>query len=297
VPSKNPPKLSSSERIKNGLLAVKARKERALAKSKIANLELSIFDLINSSSPAIKRMKVVELLEATPGVGSRRAFLIMSKANISPSRRIAGLGKHQIQSLKEELVLNKMTPTRGVLVVMSGPGGVGKSTISAKLNQRSDFWVSVSMTTRAPREGEVEGRDYFFVTEDKFDKLIAKGEFLEWAEFAGNRYGTPKQEVFSKLDSGINVLLEIEIAGARSIRKANLGALFIFIAPPSWEELQERLISRGTDTPERRAARLALAEEEMAASGEFDEILVNLDVNQVVEALVSLATEQKGKSS
>jgi guanylate kinase len=289
----NPPKLSSLERAQNGLLAVAARRERAAAKVEIASKNLSIFDLINDSRPSIQRMKVVDLLEATPGVGKRRALQIMEKAKISPSRRIAGLGRHQLNALREELVLNKQPLTKGLLVVMSGPGGVGKSTISAALRNHPSFWLSVSATTRAPREGEIHGQDYFFIDDVEFDRLIQEENFLEWAEFAGNRYGTPAQEVYKQLEIGKNVLLEIEIAGARQIRKVIPEALFIFIAPPSWEELEARLVGRGTDSPERRIARLALAKEEMAAASEFDEILVNTEVNEVAEALVSLAARKK----
>ena len=120
--------------------------------------------------------------------------------------------------------------------------------------------------------------------------MISKHQFLEWAEFAGNRYGTPKDAVIEKLDKGVNVLLEIEIAGARQIKSSDFEALFIFIAPPNWEELEMRLSNRGTDSPERRAARLALAREEMDAAGEFDHIIVNSEVNEVIKALVSLAS-------
>ena len=289
----NPPRLSPLERAQNGLLAVAARRERAAAKIEIASKNLSIFDLINDPRPSIQRMKIVELLEATPGVGKKRALQIMEKAKISSSRRIAGLGRHQINALREELVLNKKPLTKGLLVVMSGPGGVGKSTISAALRKHPSFWLSVSATTRAPRDGEINGQDYFFISDEDFDRQISENNFLEWAEFAGNRYGTPASEVSKQLENGKNVLLEIEIAGARQIKKINPDALFIFIAPPSWEELEARLIGRGTDSPERRIARLALAREEMAAASEFDEILVNTEVNQVAEALVSLAATKK----
>jgi guanylate kinase len=214
----------------------------------------------------------------------------MNKAGISETRRIGGLGSHQLQKLRSEMILNKVPVSPGALIVMSGPGGVGKSTITSYLRNHPAIWVSVSVTTREPRENEKDGYDYHFVTEEKFDQLIAQNNLLEWAEFAGARYGTPRAAVAKALDLGKHVLLEIEIAGARQIRKADPKALLVFISPPSWEELVDRLTSRGTDSPERRAARLALAEEEMACVHEFDEVLVNHQVEEVAAALLSLAT-------
>lgn len=289
----NPPKISTAERLKNSSLAVFARRERAEAKKSLLNKEKSFFDFLLDDRPSIRRMKVIELLEAVPGVGKKRAKQIMEKAEISISRRIAGLGKHQIEALRNEPLLIKQPSQRGLLIVMSGPGGVGKSTISNALKSHPAFWLSVSATTRSPRDGEIHGVDYYFVSENEFDEMISKEHFLEWAEFAGNRYGTPAQEVNRQLSFGKNVLLEIEIAGARQIRNSGQDALFVFIAPPSWEELESRLVGRGTDSEERRMARLALAKEEMDAAKEFDEILVNTEVNEVARALVSLAAKKR----
>lgn len=288
----NPPSLTAEQRAINGALAITARRDRAQVKIDVASKSLSFFDVISDGRDSIKRMKVIELLEATPGVGKRRAEQIMGKAKISLGRRIAGLGRHQIEALKKELVLNKLPAKQGLLIVMSGPGGVGKSTISQALKSESLFWISVSATTRAPREGEIHGNDYFFVSDKEFDQMISENKFLEWAEFAGNRYGTPSAAVLEKLSEGKNVLLEIEIAGARQVKNSYSDALFVFISPPSWEELEARLVGRGTDSPERRAARLALAREEMAAAVEFDEIIVNSEVNEVARALVSLAAKK-----
>ena len=176
------------------------------------------------------------------------------------------------------------------LIVLSGPGGVGKSTVISYLRtNESNVWVSVSATTRAPRVGEVDGIDYYFLSDSEFDSWISEDKFLEWADFAGARYGTPKQFVDEHLNNGKSVLLELEISGARQVRAKNPEALLVFLAPPSWEELEERLFKRGTDTEERRAARLALARAEMAAQGEFDLTLINTSVEEVAKRLISLA--------
>ena len=148
----NPPSLSSEQRAQNGALAVLARRERAQLKIDVASKNISFFDVLTDGRESIKRMKVIELLEATPGVGKRRAEQIMSKAKISLARRIAGLGRHQIEALRKELVLNKLPSKQGLLIVMSGPGGVGKSTISQTLKSESHFWISVSATTRRSEE-------------------------------------------------------------------------------------------------------------------------------------------------
>lgn len=290
--NKQPPSLTAEVRAAAGIKAVASRRERAAVKAQLASGSIGIFDVINDGRESIQRMRVRDLLDAAPGVGSRRAFTLMAKAGISETRRISGLGSHQLQKLRSEMILNKVPINRGTLIVMSGPGGVGKSTITSFLRDHPAIWISVSVTTREPRENEKDGHDYYFVTEEKFDQLTAQSALLEWAEFAGARYGTPRKAVSDALNLGKHVLLEIEIAGARQIRKADSKALLIFISPPSWQELVDRLTSRGTDSSERRAARLALAEEEMACSSEFDEVLVNHQVEEVAAALLSLATSR-----
>jgi guanylate kinase len=288
-----PPKLSPAERAAAMAAATAARRARALIKEKLRSSEVSVFDVINSAEPALQKMRVRELLESVPGVGTLRATAIMERVKISPTRRVAGLGRIQISQLRGELAMSKVDPKRGILIVMSGPGGVGKSTITRELRNDPRFWISVSATTRDPRPGEREGFDYYFYNDTKFDQMIAQSQFLEWAEFAGARYGTPKEPIEHWLDLGKNVLLEIEIEGARQVRRVDPKAILVFIAPPSWEALKERLIGRGTDSPERQAARLALAEIEMAATSEFDHILVNHEVGPLIEELVSLATSHQ----
>ena len=270
--------------------AAQFRKERAEVKASIARSEITIFDAINDHRESIRRMRVIDLLAAVPGVGKSRAANIMERRAISPTRRIGGLGPLQLMALRKELAVGKTDPVRGNLIVLSGPGGVGKSTITSALRGDPRFWVSVSATTREPRPNEKEGVDYFFYSEEKFQSMIDAGEFLEWAEFAGSRYGTPRIPVDEWRNVGKHVILEIEIDGARQVRKTDPTSRSVFIAPPDWDELVRRLTSRGTDSPERRAARLALAEAEMAASSEFDFTLVNDQVDTLIARLIPLAT-------
>jgi guanylate kinase len=175
------------------------------------------------------------------------------------------------------------------LTVLSGPSGVGKSTVVAHLRSvHPEVWLSVSATTRKPRPGEQHGVQYFFADDDEFDKLVANGELLEWAEFAGNRYGTPRRAVLDKLAAGEPVLLEIDLQGARLVRESMPEAQLVFLAPPSWDELVRRLTGRGTESPEVIEERLAAARVELAAESEFDVTLVNTSVEAVARELLAL---------
>ena len=175
------------------------------------------------------------------------------------------------------------------LTVLSGPSGVGKSTVVAHMRkEHPEVWLSVSATTRKPRPGEQHGVHYFFVTDEEMDKLIANGELLEWAEFAGNRYGTPRAAVLERLEKGEPVLLEIDLQGARQVRESMSDARLVFLAPPSWEELVRRLTGRGTEPPEVIERRLDAARTELAAEPEFDVTLVNTSVEDVARELLAL---------
>lgn len=180
----------------------------------------------------------------------------------------------------------------GQLTVLTGPSGVGKGTlVRALLARHPEIWLSVSATTRAPRGGEVEGEHYFFLTPERFEEQVREGGFLEWATFAGNRYGTPRNAVEDKLAAGRPVLLEIELEGARLVRRSFPAGRQIFVKPPSFEELERRIRGRGTDAEEAIQQRLARARQELAAAAEFDAVLINDDLEtagQELERLMDL---------
>ena len=284
-----PPRLSSRARRKAGEKAVLARQDRAKVKEQVASGELFFFDLFKDERKSITRMKLVDLLQSVPGIGQARAQIIFERTKISPSRRIGGVGHRQIELLRQEFLLIKNSRQSGKLLVVSGPSGVGKSTITNRLRADERFWISVSVTTRLMRTGEVDGIDYIFVGEDKFNQMIKDNDFLEWADFAGSKYGTPKKAVEEALQDGKNVILEIELNGARQVRNNSKNAILIFIEPPSWEELTARLINRGTESEQSTQARLDRAKEELSAAAEFDYVVINHQVEQSVAELVSLA--------
>jgi guanylate kinase len=176
------------------------------------------------------------------------------------------------------------------LTVLAGPTAVGKGTVAAYIREHHpEIWISVSATTRPPRPGELDGEHYRFVGDEEFDRMIADGELLEWAVVhRGARYGTPRRPVEEALASGRHALLEIDLQGARQVRRSMPDALFVFLKPPSWEELVDRLARRGTESAEERQRRLETAVEELAAEPEFDVTVVNTEVHSAGEELVTL---------
>ncbi|MDT5181826.1 MAG: guanylate kinase [Mycobacterium sp.] len=179
------------------------------------------------------------------------------------------------------------------LVVLSGPSAVGKSTVVSCLRDRvPDLQFSVSATTRSPRPGEVDGVDYWFVSAERFQQLIDAGELLEWAEIHGglHRSGTPAEPVRAAARAGCPVLIEVDLAGARAVKAAMPEAVSVFLAPPSWDALESRLVGRGTESPEVRDRRLATARDELAAQDDFDVVVVNGQLEFACSELVSLLT-------
>jgi guanylate kinase len=183
-----------------------------------------------------------------------------------------------------------MSSSKSRLVVLAGPTAVGKGTVATYVRRHfPDVWVSVSMTTRKPRPREIDGKHYHFVDDEKFERMRAQGEFLEWAVVHGRaKYGTPRGPVEEALAAGRKALLEIDLQGARQVRAQKPEALFVFLAPPSWDELVRRLVGRGTESEEERGVRLTTAREELAAQKEFDITIVNDNVQRASEELVSL---------
>ena len=180
------------------------------------------------------------------------------------------------------------------MFVISGPSGAGKGTVIALIKRRLDHVVtSVSATTRPVRPGEQDGREYHFVDRDGFERGVAAGDFLEWVEYSGNLYGTLVREVESKLAAGHDVILEIELVGARAVRVALADAVAVFIAPPSMAELSQRLRGRGTETDETIARRLRIAETEVAAAGEFDYVVINEDAGRAADEVVAIIEDRR----
>ena len=177
----------------------------------------------------------------------------------------------------------------GALIVITGPSGVGKgSLVRGLLDRNNDLWLSISATTRKPREGEKEGEHYFFLEREKFQKLSKEGGFVEWAEFAGNFYGTPRLQLKQKMKKGISVLLEIELEGARQVRKSFPEAFQIFLEPPSFEELEKRIRGRGSETEKSINNRLLRAEMELKAKEEFDAVVINDDLSDAIKKVERL---------
>ena len=183
---------------------------------------------------------------------------------------------------------------KGTLIVISAPSGAGKGTVISKLLEKeNNLWLSISATSRAPRDNDKEGVTYYFYTKEEFEKKINEGYFLEYAEYAGNYYGTPKKFIQEKLDKGIDVILEIEIQGAMQIKKLIPEALFIFIMPPTLEELKRRLVGRNTDSKEKIIERFKISYKEINEVSKYNYVVVNDEVENAVNKISSIMTAEK----
>ncbi|MBO6092944.1 MAG: guanylate kinase [Oscillospiraceae bacterium] len=182
---------------------------------------------------------------------------------------------------------------KGNLIVLSGPSGAGKSTVVAKaMQKRSDMCFSISVTTRSPRPNEIDGKDYYFINQDRFDEMVQNGELLEHAVYVSNSYGTPRVYVEEQIKAGMNVILDIEVQGASQVHANAPGAIMIFLVPPSLKELERRLRARGTETDQTIDARLARARQEYASAEVYDYIIVNDDPDTAADELIAILTAE-----
>lgn len=296
MPRVNPPDV---DRAAASRAAVAARRARAEVKNAVAQQRRSPLDVVETGwtnpSSAEAGLRVRELVGSIPGLGPVRSSKILAQLGISESKKVGGLGIRQRRIFHEWLAQREKSPAdqkQSRLVVLAGPTAVGKGAVSTYIRENyPDVLLSVSATTRAPRPGEVDGINYFFVSDDEFTRLEASGEMLETATVHNAyRYGTPRGPIEEALAEGKSVLLEIDLQGARAVREAMPEAILVFLLPPSWEELVRRLIGRGTEDAAEQARRLETAKTELAAQGEFDYRVVNTDVSQAAQEVVDLMT-------
>jgi guanylate kinase len=297
MPRVDPPEV---DRVAASRAAVAARRARAAVKHAVATRARSPLDVLEAgwaaSDSAEAGLRVRELLASVPGLGPVRTAKVMAELGIAESKRVGGLGVRQRDILHDWLSLREHRPPSHArsrssrLVVLAGPTAVGKGAVSGYIRENyPDVLLSVSATTRKPRPGEVDGVNYFFVTDEEFDRLEASGEMLETATVHNAyRYGTPRAPIDAAIAEGRSVLLEIDLQGARSVRRAMPDAVLVFLLPPTWEELVRRLIGRGTEDAAEQARRLETAKVELAAQDEFDYRVVNADVSQAAREVVDL---------
>jgi len=266
-------------------------------KQAVANRDRTALDVAESAwagepTNPEATLRVRELLMSIPSLGPTRADKAMDQLGIAASKRVGGLGVRQRTKLRDYLSLREgrvEVPTSR-LVVLAGPTAVGKGTVSRFIREHyPNVLLSISATTRPPRPGEVDGEHYYFVSDAQFDDMIARGEFLEWATVHNAwRYGTPRPPIDAALADGKSVLLEIDLQGARAVRREMPDALLVFLLPPSWEELVRRLVGRGTEDAAEQSRRLETAKVEMGARNEFDVKVVNREVGQAAAEVVEL---------
>ncbi|SEN00165.1 guanylate kinase [Cryobacterium sp. TMT1-3] len=293
----NRPTPPEVDRVAASRAAVAARRARAKVKAEVASGERTALEVLAAAITdpvgVEGRLRVTELLVSIPAIGVTKMQRIINRLEISPSKRLGGLGRHQRDRLRDFLS-ERPVLRHGVadskLIVLAGPTAVGKGTVAGYIRENyPDVLLSVSATTRAPRPGETEGLSYYFVSDEQFDRMIEDGELLEWATVHNAyRYGTPRAPVDAAIAAGNSVLLEIDLQGARAVRRAMPEARLVFLLPPSWDELVRRLIGRGTEDAAEQARRLETAKLELAAQGEFDYQVINHDVGDAAREVVDL---------
>ena len=284
------------DRIAANRAAIAARQARAELKRKLRSGEVSPIRVLEQSrvpgTPEAS-LRITDFLLSFPAIGAVKAERIRTDLEISDRKRLGGLGKLQRDRLERfvrERTGSGRAGSRPPLTVLAGPTAVGKGTVAAFVRENyPEVKLSVSATTRAPRPGEVHGSHYFFVDDEGFDRMLAGDELLEWATVHNqHRYGTPRGPVVEASERGEIMLLEIDLQGARQVRASMPEARLVFLAPPSWDELVDRLVGRGTEDAAERERRLETAKVELAAADEFDEIIVNDEVPRAAARLVEL---------
>lgn len=291
------------DRVAASRAAVAARRARAAVKHDVAAGGRSPLDVLRAAYEQPEgvegRLRVTEFLTSIPAIGQTKCARIMDELQIAASKRLGGLGRLQRRRLREFTAdwVAEHGGTGDRLVVLAGPTAVGKGTVAGYIREHHpDVKLSVSATTRAPRPGEVEGEHYFFVSDDEFDRMVEAGELLEWATVHNAyRYGTPRRAVEEAIAAGSSVLLEIDIQGARSVRRAMPEATLVFLLPPTWDELVRRLVGRGTESPSEQQRRLETARVELAAVEEFDHEVVNHEVREAAQKVVDLMRPRRGR--
>ncbi|MCA0378044.1 MAG: guanylate kinase [Actinobacteria bacterium] len=276
--------------------AIEARRARAEVKQRLRSGELSpmrALEAAREDGSAAATLRVTEFLQTFPAVGEVKAARLLDELQISPRKRLGGLGVHQRERL-ERFVRDRFgslaSAEAPALTVLAGPTAVGKGTVAAYVRDNyPEVKHSVSVTTRPARPGEVHGVHYIFIDDETFDRMLTGDELLEWATVHNKyRYGTPRGPVLEAAERGERMLLEIDLQGARQVRASMPDARLVFLTPPSWDELVNRLVGRGTEDEEERTRRLETAKVELASAREFDAIIVNDEVPLAAARLVEL---------
>ncbi|WP_336651057.1 MULTISPECIES: guanylate kinase [unclassified Leucobacter] len=283
------------DRVAANRAAIAARRARAELKRRLRSGEVSPLRVLEQSrvpGSTEATLRITDFLLSFPAIGAVKADRVRDDLGISERKRLGGLGALQRERL-EGFVRERTgaaSSERPPLTVLAGPTAVGKGTVATYIREHyPEVRLSVSATTRAPRPGEEHGRHYFFVDDEGFDRMLAADELLEWATVHNKyRYGTPRGPVLEAAARDELMLLEIDLQGARQVRASMPEARLVFLAPPSWDELVNRLVGRGTEDAEERKRRLETAKVELAAAEEFDEIIVNDEVPRAAARLVDL---------